>query len=89
MAICCWSTRRASVGSVDDHDRGLDSIADLRAFTRLLFYGLVLALIVGAIVLIAAREWLAFVVLVAAYAAIASIQWIAVHRRLRGHRDPR
>jgi hypothetical protein len=74
---------------VDHRDRGLDSIADLRAFTRLLFYGLVLAVIVGAVVLIAAHEWVAFVVLIAAYAAIATIQWIAVHRRLRGHRDPR
>jgi membrane protein implicated in regulation of membrane protease activity len=73
----------------EHHHFGLDSIADLRALERLLFYGLVVAIIVGAIVLAVARAWLAFFVLVAAYALIASIQWIAVHRRLRGKRDPR
>ena len=70
-------------------DRGLDSIADLRALTRLLFYGLVVAVIVGLVVTIVAREWLAFVVLVAAYGVIAAIEWIAVRHRIQGKRDPR
>lgn len=72
-----------------ERDRGLDSIADLCALTRLLFYGLVAAIIVGVVVTVIAREWLALVVLVAAYATIATIQWIAVHHRLQGKRDPR
>ena len=33
-------------------DRGLDSIADLRALTRLLFFGLVAVLIIGTVVMI-------------------------------------
>jgi hypothetical protein len=70
-------------------DRGLDSIADLRAFTRLLFFGLAAAVIIGAIATILARRWFLLLLLVGAYAVIAAIQWVAVHHRLAGKRDPR
>ena len=70
-------------------DRGLDSIADLRAFTRLLFFGLVGVLIVGTVVMILARKWSILLLLVGAYAVIAVIQWVAVRHRLAGKRNPR
>ena len=70
-------------------DRGLDSIADLRAFTRLLFFGLVGVVIIGAVVTILARKWFVLLLLVGAYGVIAVIQWVAVHHRLAGKRDPR
>ncbi len=70
-------------------DRGLDSIADLRAFTRLLFFGLVGVVIIGAVVTILARKWFVLLLLVGAYVVIAVIQWVAVHHRLAGKRDPR
>ena len=70
-------------------DRGLDSIADLRAFTRLLFFGLVGVLIVGTVVMILARKWSVLLLLVGAYAVIAVIQWVAVRHRLAGKRNPR
>ena len=70
-------------------DRGLDSIADLRALTRLLFFGLVGVLIIGTVVMILARKWLVLLLLIGAYAVIAVIQWVAVHHRLAGKRDPR
>ena len=80
----------------DDHpptsvpvDRGLDSIADLRALTRLLFFGLVGVVIIGAVVTILARKWFVLFLLVGAYVVIAVIQWVAVHHRLAGKRDPR
>jgi hypothetical protein len=70
-------------------DRGLDSIADLRALTRLLFFGLAGVVIIGAVATILARKWFVLVMLVGAYAVIATIQWIAVRHRLAGKRDPR
>jgi hypothetical protein len=70
-------------------DHGLDSIADLRALTRLLFFGLAGVVIIGAVVTILAREWSVLLLLVAAYVVIASIQWVAVRHRLAGKRDPR
>ena len=70
-------------------DRGLDSIADLRALTRLLFFGLVGVLIIGTVVMILARKWSVLLLLIGAYAVIAAIQWVAVHHRLAGKRDPR
>jgi hypothetical protein len=70
-------------------DRGLDSIADLRALTRLLFFGLAAVVIIGAVVTIMAREWLVLLLLIGAYVIIATIQWIAVRHRLAGKRDPR
>ena len=70
-------------------DRGLDSIADLRAFTRLLFFGLAAVVIIGAVATILARKWFVLLLLVGAYVVIAAIQWVAVHHRLAGKRDPR
>jgi hypothetical protein len=70
-------------------DRGLDSIADLRAFTRLLFFGLAGVVIIGAIATVLARKWFLLLLLVGAYVVIATIQWVAVHHRLAGKRDPR
>ena len=70
-------------------DRGLDSIADLRALTRLLFFGLAAIVIIGTVVMVLARKWLVLLVLVGAYAVIATIQWVAVHHRLAGKRNPR
>ena len=69
-------------------DRGLDSIADLRALMRLLFFGLVAVVIVGTVVTILARRWLVLLLLVGAYAVIATIQWVAVRHRLAGKRNP-
>jgi len=70
-------------------DRGLDSIADLQALTRLLFFGLVGVLVIGTIVMVLARKWWVLLLLIGAYAVIAVIQWVAVHHRLAGKRDPR
>lgn len=70
-------------------DRGLDSPADLKMLERLLFFGLAAAVIIGLVTLVATGSWLVLLVVVAAYAAIAAIQWVAVHRRMRGRRDPR
>ena len=70
-------------------DRGLDSIADLRALTRLLFFCLVGVLIVGTVVMILAHKWSVLLLLIGAYAVIAVIQWVAVHHRLAGKRNPR
>jgi hypothetical protein len=70
-------------------DRGLDSIADLRAFTRLLFVGLAAVVIIGAIATILARRWSLLILIVGAYAVIAVIQWVAVRHRLAGKSDPR
>ena len=70
-------------------DRGLDSIADLRALTRLLFFGLAAVVIIGAVVMILARNWSVLLLLIGAYVIIAAIQWIAVRHRLAGKRDPR
>ena len=74
-----------------DHgpDHGLDSPADLKMLERLLFYGLAAAVIIGVVALLATGSWSVLFVVVAAYAVIAAIQWIAVHRRMRGRRDPR
>ncbi len=70
-------------------DHGLDSPADLRMLERLLFYGLAVAVIVGVVALLATGSWIVLALVMAAYAAIAGIQWLAVHRRMRGRRDPR
>jgi hypothetical protein len=70
-------------------DRGLDSIADLRTLTRLMFYGLAGVVIIGAIATVVARKWFILLLLVGAYVVIAAIQWVAVHHRLAGKRDPR
>ena len=70
-------------------DHGLDSPADLHVLERLLFYGLAAAVIVGVIALLLTGSWFVLAVVVVAYAVIATIQWIAVHRRMRGRRDPR
>jgi hypothetical protein len=70
-------------------DRGLDSIADLQALTRLLFFGLAAIVIVGTVVTILAHKWWVLLVLIGAYAVIAGIQWVAVHHRLAGKRNPR
>jgi membrane protein implicated in regulation of membrane protease activity len=70
-------------------DRGLDSPADLRLLERLLFFGLAAAIIVGVVALLVTGEWSVLLVVVVAYAVIAGIQWVAVHRRMRGNRDPR
>jgi membrane protein implicated in regulation of membrane protease activity len=70
-------------------DHGLDSPADLHVLERLLFYGLACAVIVGVVALIVTGSWLVLLFVVVAYAAIAAIQWNAVHRRMRGSRDPR
>ena len=69
-------------------DRGLDSIADLRALTRLLFFGLVAIVIIGAVITILAHKWSVLLLLIGAYAVIATIQWIAVRHRLAGRRNP-
>ena len=69
-------------------DRGLDSIADLRAMTRLLFFGLAGIVIVGSVVMILAHKWSVLLILVAAYVVIAAIQWVAVRHRLAGKRNP-
>ena len=69
-------------------DSGLDSPADLHLLERLLFFGLVAAIIVGVVALVFTGEWLVLLLVVAAYAVIAGIQWVAVHRRMRGNRDP-
>ena len=69
-------------------DRGLDSIADLRAITRLLFFGLAGIVIVGSVVMILAHKWSVLLILVAAYVVIAAIQWVAVRHRLAGKRNP-
>ena len=71
-----------------DPDRGLDTPADLRVFERLLFYGLATAVIVGVVAYLATREWSVLLLVIAAYALVAVIQWVAVHRRMRGRRDP-
>ena len=70
-------------------DHGLDSPADLRMLERLLFYGLVVADIVGVVALLATGSWKVLALVVAAYAVVAGIQWLAVHRRMGGRRDPR
>lgn len=70
-------------------DRGLDSIADLHAFTRLLFFGLAGVVIIGTVATILARKWFVLLLIVGAYVVIAAIQWVAVHHRLAGKRDPR
>ena len=70
-------------------DRGLDSPADLRMLERMLFYGLAAAVIVGVVALLATGSWIMLVLVFVAYALIAGIQWVAVHRRMRGSRDPR
>ncbi len=70
-------------------DSGLDSPADLRLLERLLFVGLVAAIIVGVVALVFTGELRVLLIVVAAYAVIAGIQWAAVHRRMRGNRDPR
>lgn len=74
---------------MNEADRGLDSIADLRVLGRLLFYGLVVAIIIGAIVAAFTRHWFVLLIVVGAYAAIAIIQWLAVSHRMSGGRDPR
>ena len=56
--------------------------------TRIAF-GLVAAIIVGVVALVFTGEWRVLLIVVAAYAVIAGIQWAAVHRRMRGNRDPR
>jgi membrane protein implicated in regulation of membrane protease activity len=70
-------------------DHGLDSPADLHMLERLLFFGLVAAIIVGVVVVVFTGRWSVLLLVVAAYAVIAGIQWVAVHRRMRGSRDPR
>jgi membrane protein implicated in regulation of membrane protease activity len=70
-------------------DRGLDSPADLKMLERLLFFGLAAAVIIGVVTLVATGSWLVLLLVVAAYGVIAAIQWVAVHRRMRGRRDPR
>ncbi len=69
-------------------DRGLDSPADLHVLERLLFFGLVAAVIVGVVALLLTGSWTVLLVVLVAYAVVAAIQWIAVHRRMRGRRDP-
>ena len=56
---------------------------------RMLFYGLAAAVIVGVVALLATGSWIMLVLVFVAYALIAGIQWVAVHRRMRGSRDPR
>ncbi len=70
-------------------DRGLDSPADLKMLERLLFFGLAAAVIIGLVTLVATGSWVVLLVVVAAYGVIAAIQWVAVHRRMHGRRDPR
>ena len=55
----------------------------------MLFFGLVGVLIIGTVVMILARKWSVLLLLIGAYAVIAVIQWVAVHHRLAGKRDPR
>ena len=74
---------------MDEADRGLDSIADLRVLGRLFFYGLVVAVVIGAIVATFTRHWFVLLIVVGAYAAIGIIQWLAVSHRMNGGRDPR
>ena len=69
-------------------DRGLDSIADLHALMRLLFFGLVAVVIVGTIITILAHKWSVLLLLLGAYAVIATVQWVAVRHRLAGKRNP-
>jgi membrane protein implicated in regulation of membrane protease activity len=69
-------------------DRGLDSPADLRLLERLLFFGLAAAIIVGVVAVVVTGQWAVLALVVVAYAVIAGIQWLAVHRRMRGSRDP-
>lgn len=62
-------------------DRGLDSTADIRIFTRLLFAGLV-ALVLSAFVLfIITRNWIYVLLLIVPYAIVAGTQWYAAARR--------
>ena len=86
-SVCGMEPERPPSSSPVDH--GLDSIADLRALTRLLFFGLAAVVIIGALVTILARKWWVLLVLIGAYLVIAAIQWVAVHHRLAGKRDPR
>ena len=69
-------------------DRGLDSPADLHVLERLLFYGLAATIIVGVVAVVVTGNWSVLLLVIAAYAIIAGIQWVAVHRRMRGRRDP-
>lgn len=69
-------------------DRGLDSPADLKVLERLLFYGLAAVVIVGVIVVVVTGEWIVLLGVLVAYGLIAAIQWLAVHHRMRGRRDP-
>ena len=70
-------------------DPGLDSPADLKMLERLLFYGLAAVVILGAVAVAVTGEWLVLLGVLGAYAVIAAIQWVAVHRRMTGRRDPR
>lgn len=70
-------------------DRGLDSPADLHVLERLLFYGLAAAVIIGVVALLTTGSWLVLLLVVAAYVVIAVVQWVAVHHRMKGRRDPR
>ena len=70
-------------------DRGLDSPADLKMLERLLFYGLVAVVIVGVLAVLITGQWLVLLGVLASYAAVAAIQWVAVNRRMSGERDPR
>lgn len=69
-------------------DHGLDSPADLHLLERLLFFGLAALIIVGVVATIFTGEWRVLLLVVAAYALIAGVQWVAVNRRMRDNRDP-
>ncbi len=74
---------------VDQHefdrtlDRGLDSTADLKALTRILLWGLVAVVLVGAAAVGIGLNLGTALIVIGTYAVIAVSQWVAAFRRAR------
>ena len=64
-------------------DQGLDSAADLRALTRILLWGLVAVVLVGAVAFGFGINLGTVLIVVGTYAVIAVSQWVAAFRRAR------
>ncbi len=64
-------------------DRGLESTADLRALTRILLWGLVAVVLVGAVAFGFGLNLGTVLIVVGTYAVIAVSQWVAAFRRAR------
>ncbi len=81
---CSWAlVHRTGSGILNPvyEDRGIDSTADIRILTRLLFAGLVALVITAFVLFLITRNWIYVVLLIVPYAIVSATQWYAAHRR--------